>query len=111
MNGWRKGKLGDVLALQRGYDLPAAARRQGLIPIASSGGITGFHDEAKAEGPGVIIGRTGTLGEVYFIIHDYWPHNTSLYVKDFKGNDPRYCSYYSRLYRLRILRALRPSPA
>ncbi len=93
MTCWRNGKLGDVLTLQRGFDLPATARREGQIPVVSSSGITGSHDEAKAKAPGVVIGRYGTLGEVHFITSDYWPLNTSLYVKDFKGNDPRYCAY------------------
>jgi type I restriction enzyme S subunit len=93
MSIWRDCKLGDVLTLQRGFDLPASNRRAGAVPVVSSSGITGFHDEAKARGPGVVIGRYGTLGEVHFVNEDYWPLNTSLYVKDFKGNDPRYCSY------------------
>jgi type I restriction enzyme, S subunit len=84
--GWEKKKLGDVLTLKRGYDLPSATRRNGDIPVISSSGITGFHSEKKADAPGVVTGRYGTLGEVYFIERDYWPLNTSLYVKDFKGH-------------------------
>jgi len=93
MSGWRNGKLGDVLALQRGFDLPASARREGSVPVVSSSGITGFHNEAKVQGPGVVIGRYGTLGEVHYVIEDFWPLNTSLYVKDFKDNDRHYCAY------------------
>lgn len=96
MSGWRNGKLGDVLTLQRGFDLPASARREGCVPVVSSSGVTGFHDEAKVQGPGVVIGRYGTLGEVHFVSEDFWPLNTSLYVKDFKGNDRRYCAYLLR---------------
>jgi type I restriction enzyme S subunit len=93
MSGWRNCKLGDVLTLQRGFDLPASARHEGSVPVVSSSGITGFHNEAKVRGPGVVIGRYGTLGEVHFITADYWPLNTALYVKDFKGNEQRYCAY------------------
>jgi len=45
-------------------------------------------------GPGVITGRYGTIGQVYFVEHDFWPLNTTLYVRDFKGNDPKFISYF-----------------
>ena len=91
---WTARKLGDVVTLQRGHDLPEAQRRDGTIPIISSSGHTGMHDTAKAKGPGVVTGRYGTLGEVYYVEEDYWPLNTALYVVDFKGNDPRFISYF-----------------
>lgn len=91
---WRACKLGDVITLQRGHDLPEAERRDGTVPIVSSSGITGTHDTAKAAAPGVVTGRYGTLGEVYYLEEDYWPLNTALYVVDFKGNDPRFVSYF-----------------
>lgn len=93
---WRTCSLGDVLVLQRGFDLPKRERRKGTVPIVSSSGITGFHDESRAHAPGVVTGRYGTLGEVFFIRQDYWPLNTALFVKDFKGNDPRFISYLLR---------------
>ena len=86
-------KLGDVLTLQRGYDLPGSIRVPGPFPVVSSSGVTGSHSEAKVRGPGVVIGRYGTLGEVYFVRGDFWPLNTALFVKDFKGNDRRFCAY------------------
>ena len=90
---WRECQLGDVITLQRGYDLPAQNRRPGNIPIVTSSGITGYHDTAKAKGPGVVTGRYGTLGEAFYIKTDYWPHNTALFVRDFKGNDPLFVRY------------------
>jgi type I restriction enzyme, S subunit len=87
---WREVALGDVIELKRGYDLPTAQRREGSVPIVSSSGPTGFHDEAKVSGPGVVTGRYGTLGEVFYIEEDFWPLNTALYVRDFKGNHPRF---------------------
>lgn len=90
MSEWREVALGDVVELKRGYDLPKARRREGSVPIVSSSGPTGFHDEAKVRGPGVVTGRYGTLGEVFYIEEDFWPLNTALYVRDFKGNHPRY---------------------
>lgn len=86
--GWERRRLGNVLTLKRGYDLPEAKRVAGSIPIVSSAGITGFHNHHKAAGPGVVTGRYGTLGEVYYIDGDYWPLNTALYVRDFQGSHP-----------------------
>lgn len=86
--GWEQKKLGDVLTLKRGYDLPTEMRRDGDISVVSSSGITGYHSEKKADAPGVVTGRYGTLGEVYFINQAYWPLNTALYVSDFKGHSP-----------------------
>lgn len=90
MTDWRELELGSVLELKRGYDLPAARREPGAVPVVSSSGRSGLHSTAKVSGPGVVTGRYGTLGEVYFIPEDFWPLNTALYVRDFKGNNPRF---------------------
>jgi type I restriction enzyme S subunit len=87
---WRSVTLGEVLNLKRGYDLPRQARCPGPYPVVSSSGITDHHAQFKVRGPGVVTGRYGTLGDVFYIPGDYWPLNTSLYVEDFKGNDPRF---------------------
>jgi type I restriction enzyme, S subunit len=94
--GWQIVPLGDVLELKRGYDLPAADRRPGDVPIVSSSGPSGYHNEAKVRGPGVVTGRYGTLGEVFLVWEDFWPLNTALYVQDFKGSDPLFASYLLR---------------
>jgi type I restriction enzyme, S subunit len=94
--GWERRRLGDLLILKRGYDLPEARRVQGPIPVVSSSGITGRHNEKKADGPGIVTGRYGTLGEVYLVEEDFWPLNTALYVLDKKNNPP--------LFLLHILR-------
>ena len=87
-------RLGDVIELKRGYDLPTARRNPGSIPIISSSGPNGAHDEAKVRGPGVVTGRYGTIGRVYYVESDFWPLNTSLYVRDFKGHNPRFIYYF-----------------
>lgn len=92
----KKCNLGDLVTFKRGYDLPVSMRTEGIYPVVSSSGITGFHKNFKVEGPGVVTGRYGTLGEVFYVSSRFWPLNTSLYVKDFKGNDPRFMSYYLR---------------
>ena len=90
---WRECRLGDVITLKRGHDLPEHLRQDGDVPVVSSSGVTGYHKEAKASPPGVVTGRYGTLGEVFYIEENYWPLNTALYVIDFKGNDPRFAAY------------------
>jgi type I restriction enzyme, S subunit len=100
MSEWKDLKLGEVLQFQRGFDLLAKDRSQGNIPVVSSSGITGYHNAAKAEKPGVVIGRKGTLGTVHFVNTDYWPHDTTLWVKDFKGNLPIFIYYFLKLMQL-----------
>ena len=90
---WHTSRLGEVLTLKRGHDLPASQRQDGDVPVVSSSGITGRHSEPKAKAPGVVTGRYGTLGQVFYMEEDYWPLNTALYVTDFKGNHPRFVSY------------------
>ena len=93
---WDEVELGEIVTLHRGYDLPAAQRRAGNVPVVSSSGITGYHDEPKIQPPGVVTGRTGTLGEVFFVDEPFWPLNTTLFVSDFHGNDERFVSYFLR---------------
>jgi type I restriction enzyme, S subunit len=92
--GWERGVLGDLLTLKRGYDLPEGKRVHGDVPIVSSSGITGFHNEKKAKAPGIVTGRYGTLGEVFFVDRDYWPLNTALYASNLKGNPPCFLVYF-----------------
>ena len=68
-------------------------REEGTVPIVSSSGVSGYHSSFKVKAPGVVTGRYGTLGEVFYITQDFWPLNTTLWVKDFKGNYPRFISY------------------
>ena len=93
---WQAKTLGDCLTLQRGFDLPSRLRREGTVPIVSSSGISATHCEARVSAPGIVTGRYGTIGQVFFIEQDFWPLNTTLYVRSFKGNDPRYLSYLLR---------------
>ncbi len=86
-------RLGDIANFKRGYDLPSYNRKAGEYPIISSSGISGYHSEYKKDGEGIITGRYGTLGTVYYVNGKYWPHNTALYVTDFKENYPKYVYY------------------
>ena len=93
---WLETSLGEVIELKRGYDLPRYKRVSGSVPLVSSSGVSDYHVEAKVKGPGVVTGRYGTLGQVFFVPDDFWPLNTTLYVRQFKGNDPRFISYFLR---------------
>ncbi len=93
---WQAVALGKVVTLQRGYDLPHRERRPGSIPIVTSCGVGATHAESRVSGPGVVTGRYGTIGEVFFIEQDYWPLNTTLFAKDFHDNDPRFVYYLLR---------------
>ncbi|RYH21433.1 MAG: restriction endonuclease subunit S [Alcaligenaceae bacterium] len=86
--GWCRGTLDQALFLQRGFDLPNGARLTGDVPVYASTGINGFHNEARVQGPGVVTGRSGTLGQVHYVAEDYWPLNTALWVKEFRQVSP-----------------------
>lgn len=90
---WNVVPLKRFARLHRGYDLPEYNRIAGPFPVVSSGGIIGTHADWMVKGPGVVTGRYGSTGRVFFIQSDFWPHNTSLFVSDFSGNAPRYVFY------------------
>lgn len=97
---WPLVPLGEIATLKRGYDLPVKQRKAGNIPIIASNGQNGSHSEIKVEGPGVITGRSGTIGKVHFSDEGFWPLNTALYVKDFHGNDPKWVFYMLENFKL-----------
>lgn len=88
-----KTPLNEFITLQRGHDLPQSERIVGEIPVIASTGIAGYHNEAKAKAPGVVIGRSGSIGGGQYITEDFWPLNTTLWVKDFKGHNERFVYY------------------
>ncbi len=90
---WEVGRLVDLLVLQRGFDLPKANRVNGEVPIYAATGVTGFHNEAKVRAPGVVTGRSGTIGEVMYVQEEFWPLNTALWVKEFPKAKPLYAYY------------------
>lgn len=92
--GWSWKKFQDVCVLKRGYDLPTQVRSTGNFPLYSANGVTDYIDQYKVHGPGVVTGRSGTIGKVHFIEGDYWPLNTALYVQKFNGNYPRFIKYF-----------------
>ena len=93
MHDWTELQFKDFVTLQRGFDLPKSRMVDGVVPVLGSKAVIGFHNEAKVEAPGVVTGRSGTLGLVQYSEQSFWPHNTALWVKDFKGNSPRFVYY------------------
>ena len=90
---WKPAVLQDLVVLQRGFDITKAQQKVGDVPVFSSGGLSSWHNASKAKGPGVIIGRKGTLGSVYYSEGDYWPHDTTLWSKSLQGNNARFVYY------------------
>ena len=97
---WPLKPLKEIATLKRGYDLPVQNRAEGNIPIFAANGINGSHNEFKVKGPGVVTGRSGTIGKVHYVEGDFWPLNTALYVQDFHGNDPRWVMYMLQFFKL-----------
>jgi len=92
--GWEVGRFDELATLQRGFDLPVQERVDGKYKIYGSNGVIGFHDDFKVAGEGVVTGRSGSLGEVWFVGVDFWALNTTLYVKNFHQNHPKFIYYF-----------------
>ena len=97
---WDVVKFEEVMVLQRGYDLPIKNRKNGEFPLIASNGIIDSHNEYKVKRPGIITGRSGTLGKVHFIDNNYWPLNTTLYTKEIYNNDPKYLYYFLQSFKI-----------
>ena len=93
---FEKTPLNEFITLQRGFDLPKGDRAEGTVPVVASTGVGGYHDSAKVDAPGVVIGRSVSIGGGQYIQEPFWPLNTTLWVKDFKGHDPRFIYYLMR---------------
>ena len=102
---WKVGVVEDLLVLQRGFDLPASQRIEGSFPVLAASGPSGCHHEAMVKGPGVTTGRSGVIGNVYFVHEDFWPLNTSLWVKQFKVATPEFAYQFLRTLDLKRLNA------
>jgi type I restriction enzyme S subunit len=102
---WEVTRYKRFCELQRGHDLTNDEREEGPYPVVTSSGINGFHSAFIAKAPGVVTGRYGSTGTAFFIEQDYWPHNTSLYIKDFHGNSARFSWYLLQAIDLKSLSA------
>lgn len=99
-DNWKTKRTGEIAPLQRGFDLPTREVIEGDFPVVYSNGILRKHNTFKVESPGVVTGRSGTIGKVSYVEEDFWPHNTSLWVTDFKNNDPKFIYYFYSIFNL-----------
>jgi type I restriction enzyme S subunit len=97
---WDVVEFENLAVLQRGKDLTKANFKNGTIPVAGSSGIIGYHDTSNVKGSGITVGRSGSVGAVRYYDFDFWAHNTTLFVKDFKGNNQRFTAYYLEILNL-----------
>ncbi|MFZ4674608.1 MAG: restriction endonuclease subunit S [Nodosilinea sp.] len=103
--GWRVGRLDDLIILQRGFDLPKTNRTSGKYPVLAASGPSGTHNEYKVKGPGITTGRSGVLGNIFFVHEDFWPLNTSLWVKEFRESRPIHTYYVLQDLNLEVFNA------
>lgn len=101
--GWRMGKIEDLFILQRGFDLPASKRVHGRFEVIAAGGSNGYHETAMVKGPGITTGRSGVIGNVFYILEDFWPLNTSLYIKELKRSTPLHAFFVLKQLDLKSL--------
>ncbi|MGV5526039.1 restriction endonuclease subunit S [Pseudomonas sp. XP1] len=92
--GWRVFRVEDLMELAYGKALKATDRVDGQVPVYGSGGITGYHDQSLLDGPGIIVGRKGTVGSLYWEDCPFFPIDTVFYVKAKKPLT--YCYYLLR---------------
>ena len=98
---WVSKTIGDIAPLQRGFDLPTGQINNGKFPVVYSNGIMNYHSSYKCVAPGLITGRSGTIGKFTYIEDGYyWPHNTSLWVTDFYDNNPKFIYYLYQTIRI-----------
>ena len=85
--GWSMTNINEILTFHRGYDLTKNEMKAGRYPVVGSTTVIGYHNEFKIKGPGIVTGRSGSLGKYQFIWDNFWPHNTSLYISDYKDHN------------------------
>lgn len=109
---WTVGRVGDFAQFQRGFDITKKDQvATGSVPVVSSGGVRSFHNVAAAHGPGVVVGRKGSIGTLHYINSDYWPHDTTLWCQDFRGNLPKFVYYRLHLLDMKRLDSGATNPA
>lgn len=107
---WVEIDLSNLCTLQRGFDITEMTKVQGTVPVYSSSGLSYFHNKALVSPPGVVTGRKGILGKVFVIKEPFWPHDTTLWVKDFQGNDPFFVALVLQNFHLERLDAATSVP-
>ena len=90
--GWERKTLGEVTTLNYGKALKADARVDGVYPVFGSSGAVGTHEKSIVDGPGIILGRKGNVGSVFWSSESFWPIDTVYFIS--KEETSRYL-YFS----------------
>ena len=81
MSEWQKVKIKDVCIFKYGSNLPKNIRKKGEYPVYGSSDIVDYHETYFVKGPGIIIGRKGTVGKVQFSTRNFFPIDTTFYIE------------------------------
>ncbi len=84
--GWKKENIGKIGYLNYGKSLVVETREEGDVKVYGSSGVVGVHNKSLVEGPGIIVGRKGNVGAIYWINESYWPIDTVYYIKREQSN-------------------------
>lgn len=103
MNNWQTKKLGEIISLEYGKGLTEWVRTKGDIPVYGSGGLVGTHNTKLVEGPGIIVGRKGSIGAVVWSDSDFWPIDTTYYVRLRQNEELRYIYFLLQTLKLNFL--------
>ncbi len=87
-------RLGDVLKLEYGVSLPERSRVDGNIPVVGSAGVVGFHSQSTTDGPGIVVGRKGSIGSITWTENDFVPTDTTYFVVPINGKIDLRWAYY-----------------
>lgn len=96
MSAWRETTLGDEIELAYGKSLPAHLRDAGGVGVFGSNGLVGTHTAACVEGPGIVVGRKGSVGAVTYSGDAFWPIDTTYFVVNKSGHDWRFLYHLLR---------------
>jgi len=95
-NGWKEVRLGDVVILNYGKALTSTNRITGVIPVYSSAGITGYHNTPLVNSEGIIVGRKGSVGTVYYSHDPFFCIDTAYYILPSEDYSLKYMYYRIR---------------
>jgi len=87
-------KLGDIAVLEYGKSLPSHERIKGNYSVYGSGGIVGTHKVPYINNKGIIVGRKGSIGKVYYSATPFFPIDTVFYIDSLNENYDLKFYYY-----------------
>lgn len=91
--GWKMMNFNEFIELSYGSNLPKSKREPGSVPVYGSNGITDYHNKPLVKGPGLIIGRKGSIGLVHWSKINFWPIDTTYYVTESENKNFKWIYY------------------